>query len=58
MTEHIEGVVEVVPLQVHSDRELLEEMEARVAPGLLAAEDQWQARVEALQVGGWGQTLR
>ncbi len=49
VAEHVAGVVEVAPLAVHSERELADEM-ARVATGLLASEDQWQARVEALQV--------
>lgn len=47
--EHVEAVAEVMPLTVCSERDLLQELES-VSAGLAASEDQWQARVEALQV--------
>ena len=57
VAEHVEAAIEVVPLPVTSERALCEEMDA-VARGLAASEEQWQARVEALQVGERAKTKR
>jgi hypothetical protein len=47
--EHVEAQVDVCPLRVTSHHDLAVEME-HVTTGLQASEDQWQLRVEALQV--------
>jgi CLIP-associating protein 1/2 len=46
--ESVEAVVDIVPLRVYSESDLIQEMEL-VEAGLQASEEDWQARCDALR---------